>query len=121
MRRLTGGGLQVTRSHKDNTIGPITEMAIVDTFTKLIFGDEDYSERESLIIEGLRSVNADVLRDSYREIGEYLRSLGVREMIQLVSRVKDHIAEHGDAPPRIPGQSAPGVGLRTSGRSRRTH
>jgi len=111
----------VTRSHIDNASGPITEMAIVDTFTKLIFGDEGYSERESMVIEALRSVNADVLRDSYREMGEYLRGLGVREMIQLVSRVKEHILLHGDAPARVPGQAAPGSVLRTDGRSRRTH
>ena len=120
MGRLPAGELRVTRS-QDNAPGPITEMAIVDTFTKLIFGDERYSDRESMIIEALRSVNADVLRDTHREIGEYLRSLGVREMIQLVSRVKEHIEEHGDAPAAIPGQPEPGVGLRTPGRTRRSH
>jgi hypothetical protein len=66
-----------------------------------------------MIVEALRSVNADVLRDSYREIGEYLRGLGVREMIQLVARVREHIAEHGDAPAPIPGQPAAGIPGRT--------
>ena len=101
--------------------GQVTEMAIVDTFTKLIFGDEGYSERESTIIEALRSVNADVLRDSYQEIGEYLRGLGVREMIQLVTRVQQHIAEHGNVAARIPGQAEAGMGLRSPGRARRSH
>ena len=99
--------------------GPVTEMAIVDTFTKLIFGDERYSDRESMIIEALRAVNADVLRDNHREIGEYLRSLGVREMIQLVSRVKEHIAAHGDAAAAIPGPPEPDIGQPASGRTRR--
>ncbi len=110
----------MTRS-QDNAPGPITEMAIVDTFTKLIFGDEGYSERESMIIEALRTVHADVLRDSYREIGEYLRGLGVREMIQLVSRVKEHILEHGVAPARIPGQALRPGAPRTGGRNRGSH
>lgn len=96
-------------------------MAIVDTFTKLIFGDERYSDRESIIIEALLSVHADVLRDSYVEMGEYLRGLGVREMIQLVSRVQEHIADHGDGPARVPGQPESGISLRSPARTRRSN
>lgn len=73
-------------------------MAIVTTFTKLIFGEEGYTERELLIIEAFRSVEAEVLRDSHTEMGEYLRNLGVREMIQLVSHLRQHIADCFETP-----------------------
>ena len=99
-------------SWRDNQAGPVTEMAIVDTFTKLIFGDEDFSGGESAIIEALRMVNPDVLRDSYTDMGEYLRSLGVREMIQLVSRVRAHMAEHGESRAALPGHVASTIGSR---------
>jgi hypothetical protein len=72
---------------------PVSELVIVDTFTKLIFGqEEDYSRREQLIIEAFRAVDNHVALDSHRDMGEYLRALGVREMIQLVSRVRERIA-----------------------------
>ena len=71
------------RSVKENEMGPVTEMAIVDTFTKLIFRDEDYSERESLIIDALQSMHPEVHRDSYQEMGEYLRNLGVPELTDI--------------------------------------
>lgn len=77
----------------------ISEMAIVDTFTKLIFGEsDDYSSRERLIIDAFREVDANVFRDTYPEMGEYLRNLGVREMIHLVARLKDHMSEPAFTP-----------------------
>ena len=80
----------------------ISEMAIVDTFTKLIFEDAGgFSARESLIIEAFREVDANVLRDSPEEMGDYLRNLGVREMIHLVSRLKEHMAEASFTPAPI--------------------
>lgn len=73
---------------------PVSEMAIVDTFTRLIFGDEaEFSLRELSIIQAFRSVDANVLMDSYGEMGEYLRNLGVSEMIHLVSRIRQHLEE----------------------------
>ena len=67
-------------------------MAIVDTFTKLIFGEEDdYSAGELSIIQAFRTADANVLRDSHGDMGEYLRALGVREMIDLVSRVRGQL------------------------------
>ena len=72
----------------------VSEMAIVDTFTKLIFGEEDhYSTPELKIIQALRSVDINVAVDGHREMGEYLRALGVREMIQLVSRVREQLVD----------------------------
>tara|TARA_R110001599_G_scaffold353885_1_gene602452 strand:- start:26195 stop:26506 length:312 start_codon:yes stop_codon:yes gene_type:complete len=71
------------------TSEPVSEMAIVDTFTKLIFGEEDaFSSSEELIIEACRLVDHSVVLDSRRDMGVYLRALGVAEMIQLVSRVQ---------------------------------
>jgi hypothetical protein len=72
----------------------ISEMAIVDTFTKLIFGEEDsYSSRELQIIQAFRAVDSNVFVDTHRDMGEYLRALGVREMIHLVSLVQDQLRE----------------------------
>ena len=73
--------------------GVINEMAIVDPFTKLIFGEENaaYSDSELGIIETLREVDMNVALDSHQAMGEYLRALGVQEMIQLVSRVREKL------------------------------
>ncbi len=72
--------------------GPVSEMAIVDTFTKLIFGeDTHYTNRELMIIQAFRAVEKLVLFDSHREMGAYLRALGVAEMIDLVALVQDQL------------------------------
>ena len=69
--------------------GAVSDMSIVDTFTKLIFGEDTaYSNQELLIIQALRSVDGNVALDSHREMGVYLRALGVREMISLVGQVQ---------------------------------
>jgi hypothetical protein len=79
--------------------GPVSEMAIVDTFTKLIFGEEqDYSERDALIIQALRATDLAVAGDSHREMGEYLRAMGVREMIDLVTRVQAELSAGSPLP-----------------------
>ena len=66
-----------------------SEMEIVDTFTKLIFGvDQDFSVKELAIIQTLRQVDDNIALDSQREMGIYLRALGVAEMIKLVRRVR---------------------------------
>ncbi len=68
---------------------PVSEMAIVDTFTKLIFGAQDgFSASEELVIRTLRVVDASIAPDSYSEMGDYLRALGVAEMIRLVTLVQ---------------------------------
>jgi len=93
--------------YNKNNEGPVTEMAIVNTFTKLIFGEEANSPRELSIIQAFRSVDVIVLRDSHAELGEYLRSLGVREMIQLVAQLRQHMKEMAESPVSILGQAAP--------------
>jgi hypothetical protein len=83
---------------------PVSEMEIVNTFTKLIFGDETYSARESSIIDAFRIVDVNVLRDNLSDMGGYLRNLGVREMIQLVARVQRHMAASLASPPASGGR-----------------
>ncbi|MCB1696351.1 MAG: hypothetical protein H6984_10945 [Pseudomonadales bacterium] len=76
-------------AHECSTDGAISEMAIVDTFTKLIFGQEgDFNSSEQLIIQAFRLVDTRVELDTHRDMGHYLRALGVAEMIQLVTRVQ---------------------------------
>ena len=63
---------------------PASEMAIVDTFTRLIFGEQDqFSDSEMLIIQAFRLVDDSVAGDSYS---------GVAEMIKLVTRVQAQLA-----------------------------
>lgn len=76
-----------------NNNDDVSEMAIVDTFTKLIFGEDDqYDASELAIIQALRDVDANVALDTPSEMGAYLQALGVREMIALVSRVRGSLA-----------------------------
>ncbi len=94
------------RSGKSSGNSAPSEMVIVDTFTKLIFGEDvEYSSQELLIIQALRSADHNIGLDSHRDMGVYLRALGVREMIALVSRVREQLAAgvpvlsgRGDAP-----------------------
>ncbi|QFU74563.1 hypothetical protein EY643_02240 [Halioglobus maricola] len=82
------------RSNKHQDGSCISEMAIVDTFTKLIFGEEDrYTHRELRIIQAFRAVDTNVVLDSHRDMGAYLRALGVQEMIRLVTRVQGQLVD----------------------------
>jgi hypothetical protein len=68
-------------------------MAIVDTFTKLIFDvQEQFSSAELLIIEAFRLVDPGVARDNHSTMGQYLRALGVAEMIRLVAQVQAQLS-----------------------------
>ena len=81
------------RARNNTDGGPVSEMAIVDTFTKLIFGEDSrYSNRELLIIQAFRMVDTNVVFDSHRDMGSYLRALGVDEMVQIVTRVQRQLA-----------------------------
>ena len=72
----------------------VSEMLIVDTFTKLIFGEgSQYTDGELAIIQALRQVDANVALDSHLDMGVYLRALGVREMIILVGQVRSFMAD----------------------------
>lgn len=85
----------------------VSEMAIVDTFTKLIFGEETFfSDMELLIVQALRATEPNVALDGHRDMGFYLRALGVKEMIKLVSQVQLQMASGRN--PR-PGRIEPGA------------
>ena len=57
---------KINRSESDAKY--VSEMAIVDTFARLIFQDQgDFSLREKMIIETFKMVDANVLQDSYSE------------------------------------------------------
>ncbi len=109
------------RSHRDNKTGPITEMAVVDTFTKLIFGDEEFCDRESGIIKTLRRVIPELHHDGHRDLGEYLRGLGVSEMIQLVSRVRQCCGTPPETPAFPPGAPLSSPGAPVASRTRDNH
>lgn len=85
-----------------------SEMEIVDTFTKLIFGSsQDYSELEMAIIQVLRQVDGNIALNGLEEMGVYLRALGVAEMIRLVRQVRQGYPPQGHTPVHVlPGQRA---------------
>lgn len=101
------------RQMKDLSGGePVTGMAVVDTFTKLIFGDDaPHSAEESLIIQALRQVDDSLSPGDDRALGQYLRGMGVEEMTALVARVRAHIADSAGARRRL--RREPGVSHRT--------
>lgn len=73
---------------------PVSEIAIVDTFTRLIFGEEDgFSPREQQIIQALGWVENSIAPGSHRDMGRYLRTLEVAEMIRLVTAVQACLAD----------------------------
>lgn len=85
-----------------NTDNEPSEMEIVDTFTKLIFGvDQDFSVKELAIIQTLRQVDDNIAMDSQREMGIYLRALGVAEMIKLVRRVRQAYPPQEQTPTHV--------------------
>jgi hypothetical protein len=85
-----------------------SEMEIVDTFTKLIFGlEQDFSDTELAIIQVLRQVDHNIALDDQGEMGVYLRALGVSEMVSLVRRVRQNYPPQGQTPaPVLPRQRA---------------
>jgi len=81
------------RAYLTKQTSGVSEMAIVDTFTKLIFGESaQYSSQELLIVQALRLADANVAFDSHSDMGDYLRALGVAEMIHLVADVQQQLA-----------------------------
>mgnify|MGYP003677266073 CR=1 FL=1 len=71
----------------------VTELAIVDLFTKLNIGaDAELSQAELQILGALRAVESGLLLQSPNDVGFYLRALCVSDMIALVNRVQEHSA-----------------------------
>ena len=88
----------------------VGEMTIVDTFTKLIFGEEGhFDELEQQIVQSLRLAEPNVALDDHHDMGVYLRALGVSEMIKLVVRVQAQMASGHSHPP---GRIGSGAGFR---------
>ena len=77
-----------------NGTGLIEEMSIVDVFTRLIFDAETkLDETEAQVIECLMDIDSSLLNAPRRDISEFLRSMGVDEMITVVAKVK-RILDH---------------------------
>jgi hypothetical protein len=90
--------------------GTVGEMVIVDTFTKLIFGEAgNFDELELQIVQSLRLAEPNVALDDHRDMGVYLQALGVSEMIKLVARVQAQMASRHSRPP---GRIGSGAGFR---------
>lgn len=69
--------------------GAMDEMSIVDVFTKLIFdADSVLYEAESQVVEILGQIESSLYEASRRDISEFLRAMGVDEMISIVGQVK---------------------------------
>lgn len=67
----------------------IDEMVIVDTFTKLIFDAEAALDKtEATLIKLLGQVDSSLAGACQRDISEYMRAMGVDEMISVVGQVK---------------------------------
>lgn len=108
---------QVNQFDEDESV---SEMDIVDTFTKLIFGEEEgYSDRELAIIEAFPLVDVNLPRSTHREMGKYLHSLGVREMIQLVARLREHLQSDAEDMSAAGGRLSPTEG--SGARAHRAH
>ena len=70
----------------------LTEMAIVDIFTQLIFDAESSLDvTAALVVDALGQVEPYVVGASRRDLSEYLRAMPVDEMIEVVGRVKDSL------------------------------
>ena len=76
----------------DNSDGSVSEMAIVDMFTQLIFDAETaLDESGLLLLELLSQIEPSLLDASRRDLSEYLRAMNVSEMIEVVSEIKELI------------------------------
>lgn len=85
----------MARSKKDQAL--IDEMSIVDIFTKLIFDAESpLEDSEELIFDLLTHYDEGLLQASRRDISEYLRAMGVDEMIKVVAALKSEYEQRQD-------------------------
>lgn len=76
-------------SQFDNN-GSISEMAIVDIFTQLIFDAETVvDETGQRLLDMLKHLEPILADATQKDLSEYLRSMEVREMIKVVEIIKD--------------------------------
>lgn len=67
----------------------VDEMSIVDTITRLIFDAESELQAfDSRVVASLADLDQSLLNLDRRQISEYLRSMGVDEMISAVNRIR---------------------------------
>jgi hypothetical protein len=84
----------MARSKKDQAL--MDEMSIVDIFTKLIFDAQSaLDESEVQILALLTHYDETLLKASRRDLSEYLRAMGVDEMIKVVSVLKSEYEKQG--------------------------
>ncbi len=86
----------MANSDDDATSSIPSEMDVVDTFTQVILGTGSLSAHDTNILEALCKVDQNLASSSatsdadVQRVGTYLHSLGVREMIRLVAKVRDY-------------------------------
>ncbi len=79
--------------------GPGSEMAIVDTFTRLIFGDDTgFNSQEVRIIEALTAVQGGCPLPA-SDWGPCLQAMNVAEMIELVGAVRMRLEQEASLAP----------------------
>jgi hypothetical protein len=79
--------MEMATRKKDQAL--INEMSIVDIFTKLIFdADSQLNDCEEIIYQLLIHHEDTLLKASRRDVSEYLRAMGVDEMIKTVAILK---------------------------------
>lgn len=78
-----------------------SEMAIVNTFTRLIFGDDTgFSNQELRIVEALAAVQAGAIRPlESSDWAACLQAMSVAEMIELVGAVRARLEQEASAAP----------------------
>ncbi len=75
----------MAKSKKDQAL--MDEMSIVDIFTKLIFDSQSaLDDSEVQVLELLAHYDETLLKASRRDLSEYLRAMGVDEIILLTDR-----------------------------------
>jgi hypothetical protein len=84
----------MAKSKKDQAL--MDEMSIVDIFTKLIFDAQSaLDDSEVQVLELLTHYDETLLKASRRDLSEYLRAMGVDEMIKVVSVLKSEYEKQG--------------------------
>lgn len=67
----------------------VDEMSIVDTITRLIFDAESELQAfDSRVVASLGDLDRSLVDLDRRQISEYLRAMGVDEMISAVNRIR---------------------------------
>jgi hypothetical protein len=85
----------MARSKKDQAL--MDEMSIVDIFTKLIFDAQSaLDDSEVQVLALLTHYDDTLLKASRRDVSEYLRAMGVDEMIKVVSELKSEYEKQGE-------------------------